>query len=184
MSWQCQLRKDPGQYLEATCVSACCSPSQNPFSPFFLLKEPLFSAFIGNIAKKQTNKQKTPKQTSPTIFQILWQQRLPTAHGFVAEMNWNLTRNSYVVSFFWHGCQPFLLISYSSCLECRRETSDILQPCSNHKGEGTKRQNKSRVLMVSWGYCTNVICLCPDLIYKDKKQPNSVNIIVFICSWI
>lgn len=27
MSWQCQLQKDPGQYLEATCVSACCLPS-------------------------------------------------------------------------------------------------------------------------------------------------------------
>ena len=169
MSWRRQLRKDPGQYLEAACVSACCLPSQNPFSPLFLLKEPLFSAFIGNAANKQTNKQ-NPKHTSPTIFQILWQQSLPTAHGSVIEMNWNLTRNSCALSFFQHGCQPFLLISYSSCLECRRETSGILRPCSNHKDEGTKRQNKSRVLMLSWGYCTNVICLCPDLIYKDKKE--------------
>lgn len=32
-------------------------PTREPRSPLFLLKEPLFSAFIGNAAKKHTNKE-------------------------------------------------------------------------------------------------------------------------------
>ena len=64
---QC-AQQHPGQYLEAACVSACCLPSQNPFSPLFLLKEPLFSAFIGNAANKQTNK--TPNTQALPFFRF------------------------------------------------------------------------------------------------------------------